>query len=368
MAAGAALLALSAEERAAARATQEAKKVTTDEADPLRWQAVTPDRVEGMGWRENTAAPFDRLPAKAEQTVTPAVWRLARHSAGLCYHFTTDAPTLSVRWSLTGAELDMPHMPATGVSGVDLYVRTAAPGGPWRIVQNGRPLQQNDNVTRFTPPGEGKREYRLYFPLYNGTAKLEVAVPEGHALDVPAAYPAARAKPVVFYGTSITQGGCASRPGLAFVAIAGRKLDRPTINLGFSGNGRMEMALADLLCELDPSMIVLDCLRNMSVEQVQERVEPFVRRLRQKFGGDVPVVLAEDPSLALPPESVRGKIIREVVEKLTKEGIPGLHYLPMRFALGEDGEGTVDTVHPNDLGMMRMADAFVAGLKPLLPR
>ena len=68
------------------------------------------------------------------------------------------------------------------------------------------------------------------------------------------------------------------------------------------------------------------------------------------------------------PVGARGKIIREVVEKLTKEGIPGLHYLPMRYALGDDGEGTVDTVHPNDLGMMRMADAFVAGLKPLLPR
>ncbi len=340
-----------------------AQEKTVSEPNALHWQSVSPAQVEGMGWRDGTAAPFDRLPARAEQTVPPAVWRLARHSAGLHYDFVTDAPRLSVRWSLTSEELAMPHMPATGVSGVDLYSRPG-PGAAWRLVGNGRPSQQNDNVANFTLTGE-RREYRLYFPLYNGVTKMEVGLPEGHSLAPAPGTDATARRPVVFYGTSITQGGCASRPGMAFPSIVGRQLNRPVINLGFSGNGKMEMALADLLCDLKPSVIVLDCLRNMSIAQVEERVEPFVRRLRRQFP-DTPILLAEEPSLALPPESDRGKIVRETVEKLQKEGMTGLHYLPMRYALGDDGEGTVDTVHPNDLGMMRMAEAFVAGLKPLL--
>src|SRR5205823_11246646 len=93
--------------------------------------------------------------------------------------------------------------------------------------------------------------------------------------------PASRRKPVVFYGTSITQGGCASRPGMVHTAILGRRLDRPVINLGFSGNGKMEPELAALLAELDPAVYVLDCLPNLNAQEIRERVGPFVRTLRQ---------------------------------------------------------------------------------------
>src|SRR5262249_29415705 len=139
------------------------------------------------------------------------------------------------------------------------------------------------------------REYLLYLPLYNGVKSVEVGVPKGAALTKASPRPADHAKPLVFYGTSITQGGCASRPGMVHTAILGRRLERPVINLGFSGNGRMEREMAELLAELAPAVYVLDCLPNMDAALVAQRVEPFVRTLR-KARPDTPILLVEDRS------------------------------------------------------------------------
>src|SRR5690606_24273204 len=109
------------------------------------------------------------------------------------------------------------------------------------------------------------------------------------------ARPEARRRPLVFYGTSITQGGCASRPGMVHTAILGRRLDRPVINLGFSGNGRLEIEVGKLLAELDPAVYIIDCLPNASEKEVAERTEPLVRLLRE-HRPDTPIVLVEDRS------------------------------------------------------------------------
>ena len=140
---------------------------------------------------------------------------------------------------------------------------------------------------------EGRREYLLYMPLYNGVSSVEIGIPADRTIARPAPRAEDRRKPIVFYGTSITQGGCASRPGMVHTAILGRRLDRPVINLGFSGNGVMEPEIATLLAELDPAVYVLDCLPNMTAAQVEQRVEPFVRTLR-KAHPSTPIVLAED--------------------------------------------------------------------------
>ena len=105
--------------------------------------------------------------------------------------------------------------------------------------------------------------------------------------------PVGNRKPLVFYGTSITQGGCASRPGMVHTAILGRWLDRPVINLGFSGNGTMDPEMADLMAELDPALYILDCLPNINAAQVAKRVVPFVRTLR-KARPETPILLVED--------------------------------------------------------------------------
>jgi len=108
--------------------------ITQARADgKLAWYDIRKFGLEGQGWSD-TAAPYDRFPARAEAEVRPAVWNLSRHSAGLCVRFVTDSPEIHARWTLTSSRLAMNHMPATGVSGLDLYVRTDS--GQWRCSQS----------------------------------------------------------------------------------------------------------------------------------------------------------------------------------------------------------------------------------------
>ncbi|HVM50863.1 MAG TPA: SGNH/GDSL hydrolase family protein [Candidatus Acidoferrum sp.] len=339
---------------------------------PLRWTDAHDLSVEGRGW-ENTQAFYDRLPAKAEGQVPAKVWDLSHKSAGELVRFVTDAQTISVRWALTSPTLAMPHMSATGVSGVDLYVKTEA--GRWRWLAVGQPRQQTNEVVLAKGLKPGRREYMLYLPLYNGTARLEIGVPAEAALTIAGPWGSGKRKPIVFYGTSILQGACASRPGMVHSAILGRRFDYPTINLGFSGAGRMELVMAGLLAELDPSVYVLDCLPNMNAQMVTERVEPFVRTLRQAHP-TTPIVLVEDrrfPDGFLVASKCAGNdanhaALRAAFKRLKKSGVRRLYYIPGDSLLGEDGEGTVDSSHPNDLGFMRQAEAFARVLGPLLPQ
>ncbi|MDD5704378.1 MAG: SGNH/GDSL hydrolase family protein [Kiritimatiellae bacterium] len=311
--------------------------------------------VEGKGWQA-TESFYDRLPAKAKGMVPDGVWGLSRASAGICIRFATDASSLQVRWSLTESELSMHHMPATGKSGVDLYGRD--PAGNWTFLGNGRALQMSNTASFET---RSASECLLYLPLYNGVTAVAIGISKDNRLAPPPASVRDRRKPIVFYGTSITQGGCASRPGLAYTAIVGRKLDVPVINLGFSGSARMEPELADLLAELDPSVYVIDSLWNMSPAQVAERIEPCVRKLRRAHP-ETPILLAEDSNVWGTTPTEKGRVLRSVHEKLTSEGIKRLAFLSNEEMLETDGEGTVDGCHPNDLGMMRHAAAFVKAL------
>lgn len=315
--------------------------------------------LEGKGW-ENTESYYDRLPASARDKVRKPVWDLSHDSAGMALRFVTEAAALKVRWTLRSKNLALPHMPATGVSGIDLYLR--AENGRWTFVQNGRPTARSNEVSFRVNPGG---ECLLYLPLYNGVESLTIGVPKDKGLSKAPEPPGRGNKPIVFYGTSITQGGCASRPGMAFTAIVRRQLDVPVINLGFSGNGRMELEMADLLAELDPAVYVLDCLWNMRPAEVSERVGPFVKKLRG-VRPDTPILLAEDCSVSNTTPTEKGKICRRIYEDLKAEGITGLHFLPNRDMLGTDGDGTVDGCHPNDLGMWRQATVFSKSLTSIL--
>lgn len=342
---------------------------TDGENSPL-WYDVQLLDVEGRAWKE-TKTPFDRLPAKAEGVVRDAVWGLSRHSAGMCVRFESDAPAIHARWTLTSSRLDMPHMPATGVSGLDLYVK--ADDGRWRWLANGRPSAQSNTAALVSNLPAGTRSYLLYLPLYNGVQSVEIGVPKGSTLAKAAPREAGRDKPILFYGTSITQGGCASRPGMVHTAIVGRWLNYPVMNFGFSGNGRMELEMADLFAELDPAVYVLDCLPNMQAAEVAERVEPFVKRLRQSRP-ETPILLVEDRSYtnAYILEGPRKRseesraALRKAYENLKAAGVKGLYYLEGERLLADDSEGTVDGSHPTDLGFVQHAEAFVEVLAPIL--
>jgi hypothetical protein len=326
--------------------------------DQIIWHDCRALGVEGKGWAD-TAAFYDRLPAKAQATVPRQVWAASRCCAGLCIRFATDASSLKVRWTLLNADFAKPHFASAGRSGVDLYAKDRE--GRWRFSDNAAPQALTTTSDLALPPDSG--QCLLYLPPYNGIRSIEIGAAKGRVLT------ACRSKlrrPVVVYGTSITQGGCASRPGMAWTAIVGRTLDVPIINLGFSGSGKMEPAMADLLAELDPSVYVLDCLANMSPQMVERRVEPFVRKLRSAHP-ITPIVLAEDSSFRNVCPTANGRVLRGVYEKLTATGVQGVFFLSGHNMLGNDGEGTVDGTHPSDLGMVRLADVFANSLRPLMP-
>jgi lysophospholipase L1-like esterase len=332
----------------------------------VTWNEVT--EVEGKGWAASKHR-FDRLPAKAEGVVREAVWGLSHDSAGLGVRFETDSPSISVRWALRKQRLEMPHMAATGVSGVDLYLKD---GATWHFVGVGLPKQfpSNDEVVVSGLPGR-MGEYRLNFPLYNGVDRVEVGVREGTKFRFLPADPAK--KPVIFYGTSITQGGCAARPGMAYPAILSRRLDVPAINLGFSGNAKTEPEVAALLAELDPSVYVLDSLPNLSPAEVAERVGPFLETIR-KAHPDVPIVLVENlvyaGSAYLPDRSsnqqASNKALRAAFKARVEAGDKHLTLVPAEGLIGTDDDATVDGSHPTDLGFIRIADALEPFLRNAL--
>lgn len=339
----------------------------TKDADGTQWFDIRQLGVEGQGWSE-TKSPFDRLPAKAEGVVRKAVWNLSRHSAGLCVRFESDATDLQARWKLTSARVAMPHMPATGVSGLDLYVRDE--NGRWRWVATGQPKAQENTAKLISGVPAGTRQYLLYLPLYNGVTSVELGIPAGSTL---AKLPQHSRKPIVFYGTSITQGGCASRPGMVHTAILGRRLDYPVINLGFSGNGTMDPEVGDLMAELNASVYVIDCLPNMQADAVRERIEPLVKKLREARP-ETPILLVEDRTYSntffYPQKQERHKTsrlaLRTGYENLIAAGVKQLYYLAGGHLLGEEGNDTVDGSHPTDLGFVRQADAFETALRPIL--
>lgn len=343
---------------------------TQDAGVGLLWYDTRLLTVEGRGWTD-TEDFFDRLPAKAKDVVRKEVWGLSKSSAGLCVRFVTDSDRISARWTTTSKNMAMDHMPATGMSGVDLYARC---GGTWRWVGMGRaPKPQTNEAVLASNIPAGAHEYMLYLPLYNGVKSLEIGVEPKAVLAQPPPRPAGRDKPMCFYGTSILQGGCASRPGMVHTSILGRWLDRPAINLGFSGNGRMDPELAGLLAEIDASVYVLDTLPNMTTPMVEERVVPFVKALR-KARPRTPIVLVESVphqgEAFLPNQkkatAEKNATLRKAYEQLRAAGIPNLIYVPNHNLTGSDGEGSVDGVHLTDLGFFRFAEALDPVLRKAL--
>lgn len=352
--------------------------VTAKNIDPVKvaegfsWYDIRNLDVEGKGWTD-TKSFYDRLPARAEAVVREPVWNLSHDSAGMCVRFVTDASEIRAQWELRSKGLAMPHMPATGVSGLDLYVKDT--NGKWKWLAVGRPTKfpvNSETLVNDIP--QGTREYLLYLPLYNGVLSVKIGVSDGSVLLKAAPYPKDH-KPIIFYGTSITQGGCASRTGMVHTAILGRWFDYPVINLGFSGNGRMEPEMADLLAELDPSVYVLDCLPNMNGQMVAERVAPFVKKLRVVHP-ETPILLVEDRTYSdaflVQSRRLRNledrRELKRIYSNLKSEGVKHLYYLPGNKLLGDelDNLATVDGSHPTDLGFMRQADAFYEVLKPIL--
>ena len=316
---------------------------------------------EGRAWTD-TATPYVRLPDHLAGQVPSGVWGLSRNSSGICYRFKTDAKRLRVKWTVADRALSGHNMTGAGRSGVDVYGWDEAKG--WLFVKGSRPKQPFCEIEFNWTPG---RPCLIYLPLYNTVTKFEVGVPKGAHIEALPPRANGVTKPVVCYGTSITHGASASRPGLAWTAQAARLADVPFVNLGFAGSGKMEMSMLEAISEIDASLYVLDCLWNMSPSMVKDRFEPFVRELHRRHP-KTPILCAEDCNTFV-DRTEKGRLVEAVIAKLKAEDSQlwsNIHFISNPEQMARDSEGTVDGCHPNDRGMKTMGEGFARKYREIL--
>lgn len=336
-------------------------------------QTQTYSVVRGQAWMDELKGAYARLPLRAEKEVRKPVWDLSQNSAGLSVAFRSNASTIKVRYVVKGG-LSMPHMPATGVSGLDLYATDGNGVSRWcRGKYNfGDTITYSyDNLTYFTDPAKGY-EFELYLPPYNTVSWMEIGVPQDTSFRF---LPVSQEKPLVIYGTSIAQGACASRPGMIWGNIINRQLQHPVINLGFSGNGKLEPELFNLLSEIDAKLYIIDCMPNLPGKEaskvIYERTLAGFKKLREK--SQAPILLVEhsgytgEYSNKEEEESYRVANIelRRAYEDLLKDNAAKLYYLT-KEEIGLTMDAMVEGVHPSDLGMQQYADSYMKKIKEIL--
>jgi hypothetical protein len=322
-----------------------------------------PVEVAGLGWFREEPSVLRRLPSRMKDRVSPAVWGLAQHPSGGRLRFRTD----SLRLGLVAKNPDastMHHMTSVGQNGFDVYVDGEYRGSAWP--------EATGLIRKEWALGEERRmrEVTLYLPLYKAVTVERLVIEPGSMLAAPK--PASRPRPVVFYGSSITQGGCAENPGLSYTAILGRSLNLDFVNLGFSGAGLGEPAVAEAVAEIEAEAYVLDYWANPSTEVYRDTLPGFVDTLRKRHPR-TPILItgpfwfpseAASASLHAQQEAKR-KIARDFVAARRKAGDRALVFVDGLDMLSRSqGSGLVDGVHPNSLGFQHCAD----GLEPHLRR
>ena len=377
-------------------AAEERKELRMREFDPIDVGA----EVHGSGW-ESLAGRFVRLEDSAEGLLRKPVWDLSRNSAGLSLVFRSNTRRLELSFDVFGWK-GMNHMPATGVSGVDLfaykpdgeelwcaakfmpqfkeeYIEVPATGSQTATAQtSSTPSSAQARTVRVTRVSycfeqidyeEGCEEYEwhLYLPLYNTVENLRMAVEEGCRLEW---VPRDERQPIVVYGTSIAQGACATRPGMAWTNLVERELRYPVVNLGFSGNGKLEAELFALLDQIDAGVYIIDCLPNIKVtDNFEEKLEAGIKLLREHHS--CPILVVDHSghtndrtnlSRCFPDELNRRQAA--LVKRLRKEGIKQLYYLT-RNEIAWDKDSMVEGIHPNDRGMMQQAEAVCGKLRQI---
>ena len=369
-------------------AAEERKELRMREFDPIDVGA----EVHGSGW-ESLAGRFVRLEDSAEGLVRKPVWDLSRNSAGLSLVFRSNTRRLELSFDVFGWK-GMNHMPATGVSGVDLFAYKPDGEELWCAAKfmpqfkeeyievpaqtSSDPSTAQARKVRVTRVAysfeqidyeEGCEEYEwhLYLPLYNTVENFRMAVEEGCRLEW---VPRDERQPIVVYGTSIAQGACATRPGMAWTNLVERELRYPVVNLGFSGNGKLEAELFALLDQIDAGVYIIDCLPNIKVtDNFEEKLEAGIKLLREHHS--CPILVVDHSghtndrtnlSRCFPDELNRRQAA--LVKRLRKEGIKQLYYLT-RNEIAWDKDSMVEGIHPNDRGMMQQAEAVCGKLRQI---
>lgn len=335
--------------------------------DSLKYVNASELPLFGKGFSD-THQRYTRLPASVEGKTREAVWSLSKNCSGLAIRFHTDSRTIAAKWEVTEDGV-MNHFAPSGIKGLDLYCLM---NGEWVFVNSARPTGKTSVAVIIDHMASGDREYMLYLPLYDGIKNLEIGVEKSAVVGLPMINSPKKEKPVVFYGTSITQGGCASRAGMSYPNILSRMLDKQTINLGFSGNGQLDLEIAEVIANIDASCIVIDCLPNVSTEQMNDKYVSFLNIIRKKQP-KVPILMVEN--IAYPFmhfdetvfSSIRDKneLLKKIYSAVKKED-RHIHYLKANKLIGNDLEATVDGVHLTDLGFLRLSQGMYPVIRNLI--
>ena len=303
---------------------------------------------------------YDRLPLSYKEIVRKPVWDLSKSSAGMSIRFLSNSKSISVKWTILN-NFKMNHMAETGIKGVDLYFKNK---DNWQYINTGRPEGIKNESTLIENMTQEMREFKIFLPLYDGVVDIEVGIDSSSIIKKPLKN---RNKSIIFYGTSITQGGCASRPGMVHTNIISRKLDLDCINFGFSGNGIMEQPIAKLISESKPLFYVIECMPNMiNPENVTNKTIPLINTIREN-NPKTPIVLVENffGTSSVLDKKMENEIremnlaLKTEYQKMISEGYNNIFYVKSKNAIGNDNEGTVDGVHFTDLGFIRYADFLI---------
>ncbi|MBQ3341927.1 MAG: hypothetical protein IJG84_08555 [Kiritimatiellae bacterium] len=315
------------------------------------WRDGTRLWLEGKAF-PNTLMPYDRLPPEAKDTVGKGVWELSRCPSGMVLRFRTDSRGFRIRWRVKNEPLDGLNISSCGKSGIDVY--RYSPAGS-RFIKAGLVASKAGSVD--VPVwNSGMIDYLVNLPAYNQLLSVEVGFMKGARVEPPAMRASGVVKPVVFYGTSITQGASASRPGLGYVNLIGRQLDVPVVNMGFSGNGNMGGDMVDYIARIDASCYVIDTLWNMSEALVRDRYGKFVEALKSRRPG-VPIVLVGMSNVYNRTPNPKDGIVKSIAEGL------GLAFVSPAQLYVNDSEGSIDGCHPNDYGMICISRGIGAAVR-----
>lgn len=306
-----------------------------------------------IGKAEQTDVFYHRVDTLKYNDMPAKVKSLFTNSAGLAITFKTNSRIISAKWKTKNPKTSA-NMTAIAHKGLDLYIKR---NGEWIFAGVGRPTDNSTNAKIVENMDDSEKECLLYLPLYDEVLSLEIGVsPESYIK--PGLNPF-RGK-VVIYGSSILQGASASRPGMAYPSIMARRSGINFINLGLSGNGKMETAVADMVADIKADAYILDCAPNPSPEQITERTAYLVKTIRQKYP-DAPIIMIQSVVRESGnfDQKVRDRVagqnrnFRIEYDKLIANGLKNLYYIEGDL-LGTDHEGTTDGVHPNDVGFERM--------------
>lgn len=319
-----------------------------------------------------TETRYERLPAYLKDNVSrPAIWSLGKNTSGLAIRFNSNSTSISAKWEVL-KDVKMNHFTETGIKGLDLY---AWENNKWQFVNTARPTAKQNEQEIISTMTAKDREFMLFLPLYDGLISLSIGIDSLSSISAPHTNLPVTKNPIVVYGTSITQGGCATRAGMSYTNILTRWMNREFINLGFSGNGQLDYEIAEVMAKRkDAGLFILDFIPNVTEPKIKERTKHFVNIIR-KENPDTPILLVE--SIIFPHSvfststadilSVKNSALRAEFEEMKKAGDNNLYYLNSDNLISKDGEGTVDGVHLTDLGFQHLAYTLLKEIKTILP-